>query len=162
MWFKAHLHGTKEYWTLWRIERKNMITHLQCPTLFFTLSVVDTKWPDLHAVMQEASLVDPASRQQWLTHNMIDIPHTLVAYMDKIFSIFHEETLQQNMHTIDHWYRYTLYTTYLSLCTNFTIISFILILYHLFYRYEWKHHGYAHIHGFLWLDGAPNIETLNW
>ena len=82
--------------------------------------------------------------------------------MHKIFSIFHEETLQQNMHTIDHWYRYTLYTTYLSLCTNFTIFSFILILYHLFYRYEWKHRGSAHIHGFLWLDGVPNMDTLNW
>ena len=32
----------------------------------------------------------------------------------------------------------------------------------LFYRYEWKHRGSTHIHGFLWLDGAPNMETLDW
>ena len=112
--------------------------------------------------MQEATLVDPTARQQWSTHNIIDMPHTVAACMHKIFSIFHEEMLQQNMHTTDHWYRYTLYTTYLCLCTNFTNFSFILILYHFFYRYEWQHHGSAHIHGFLWLDGAPNMETLNW
>ena len=29
-------------------------------------------------------------------------------------------------------------------------------------RYEWQHCGSAHIHGFLWLDGASNMETLDW
>lgn len=28
--------------------------------------------------------------------------------------------------------------------------------------YEWKHRGYAHIHGFLWLPGSSNMETLDW
>ena len=112
--------------------------------------------------MQEATLVDPTTRQQWSTHNIIDMPHTVATYMHKIFLIFHEEMLQQNMHTIDHWYRYTLYTTYLCLYTNITNISFILILHHLIYRYEWKHRGFAHIHGFVWFDGDPNMETLNW
>ena len=64
MRFEAHLHGTKAYWTLRRSELTNMITQLQCPTLFFTLSVADTKWPDLHVIMQEASPVDPTSLQQ--------------------------------------------------------------------------------------------------
>ena len=120
MRFGAHLRGTKAYWTLRRSELTNMITQLQCPTLFFTLSAADTKWPDLHVVMQEASPTDPTTRQQWRTHNIIDMPHTVAAYMHKIFSIFHEEMLQQNMHTTDYWYRYTLYTTYLCLCTTFT------------------------------------------
>ena len=29
-------------------------------------------------------------------------------------------------------------------------------------RYEWKHHGYPHVHGFIWLKYAPNMDTLNW
>ena len=29
-------------------------------------------------------------------------------------------------------------------------------------RYEWQHHGSPHVHGFLWLDGAPNMDTINW
>ena len=28
--------------------------------------------------------------------------------------------------------------------------------------YEWKHRGSTHIHGFLWLEGAPNMDTLAW
>ena len=162
MRFRAHLCGTKAYQTVRRSELTNMITQLQYSTLFFALSAIDTKWPYLHVVMQEANHVDLASRKQWRTHNIIDIPNTVAAYVHKIFSIFHEEMLQQKMHTIDHWYRYTLYTTYICLYTNFTYFSFILILYYFFYRYEWKHYGSEHIHGFLCLDGAPNMETLNW
>ena len=30
------------------------------------------------------------------------------------------------------------------------------------HRYEWKHRGSAHIHGFLWLEGAPDMEQLDW
>jgi hypothetical protein len=29
-------------------------------------------------------------------------------------------------------------------------------------KYEWKHIGSKHIHGFIWLDNAPNMDTLNW
>ena len=27
------------------------------------------------------------------------------------------------------------------------------------YRYEWQAHGSGHVHGFLWLDGAPAVCT---
>ena len=29
-------------------------------------------------------------------------------------------------------------------------------------RFEWQHRGSAHIHGFLWLEGDPDVERLNW
>ena len=29
-------------------------------------------------------------------------------------------------------------------------------------RYEWQHRGSPHVHGFIWLEGAPNIDNLNW
>ena len=28
--------------------------------------------------------------------------------------------------------------------------------------YEWKSRGSTHIHGFIWLPNAPNMETLDW
>ena len=62
MCFGAHLRGTKAYWTLQRSELTNMTTQLQCPTLFFTFSATDTKWPDMHIVMQDATPIDPTSR----------------------------------------------------------------------------------------------------
>ena len=39
----------------------NMITQLQFHTSFFTLSATDTKWLDLHALMQEDRPPDPAA-----------------------------------------------------------------------------------------------------
>ena len=32
----------------------------------------------------------------------------------------------------------------------------------IFSRYEWQHRGSTHIHGFLWLQGAPDMERLDW
>ena len=29
-------------------------------------------------------------------------------------------------------------------------------------RYEWQHRGSPNVHGFLWLEGAPNMDTLDW
>ena len=29
-------------------------------------------------------------------------------------------------------------------------------------RYEWKHRGSTHIHGFIWLENAPNMDMLDW
>jgi hypothetical protein len=42
--------------------------------------------------------------------------------------------------------------------------SFLLYIFTIsfFFRYEWQHRGSTHIHGFLWLQGAPNMEILDW
>ena len=29
-------------------------------------------------------------------------------------------------------------------------------------RYKWKHMGFAYIHGFLWLENAPDMDNLDW
>ena len=29
-------------------------------------------------------------------------------------------------------------------------------------RYEWHHRGSTHVHGFIWLENAPNMDTLDW
>ena len=38
----------------------------------------------------------------------------------------------------------------------------ILLIHDDFHRYECKHRGSTHIHGFLWLEGAPDMEQLDW
>jgi hypothetical protein len=50
MRFGAHLRGTRAFWTLRGIKLTKMITQLQCPTLFFTLSAADTKWSGLTCI----------------------------------------------------------------------------------------------------------------
>ena len=46
---------------------------------------------------------------------------------------------------------------YLKLCCKL-----ILLKHDEFHRYEWQHRGLAHIHGFLWLEGALDMEQLDW
>lgn len=36
------------------------------------------------------------------------------------------------------------------------------LVFFIFSRYEWKHRGSAHIHGFIWLQDAQNMDTFDW
>ena len=29
-------------------------------------------------------------------------------------------------------------------------------------RYEWKHRGSSHIHGFIWIKGARDVDKIDW
>ena len=29
-------------------------------------------------------------------------------------------------------------------------------------RYEWQHRGSPHVHGFIWIEGAPNMDNIDW
>ncbi|KAF9501698.1 hypothetical protein BDN71DRAFT_1438317 [Pleurotus eryngii] len=33
---------------------------------------------------------------------------------------------------------------------------------HFWYRYEWQERGSGHVHGFLWLKDAPNVDEIDW
>ena len=51
MQFVSSMRGTRAYWTKCRFKLMDMITQLGCPSLFFTLSTADTKWPEFHNLM---------------------------------------------------------------------------------------------------------------
>ncbi|XP_059064700.1 uncharacterized protein LOC131856792 [Cryptomeria japonica] len=124
--FGATLRGTRAYWNKSRKEFTAMISQLGTPTLFFTLSLVDTKWPDLHTIFNE-------DKAQQIVENVIRNPHITTLYLHNRFTIFHEEIIQKLFKAKDLWY-----------------------------RYEWQHRGSTHIHGFLWLPGAPNMDIIDW
>ena len=65
--------------------------------------------------------------------NIIDYPHIVVHYMHLKHTMFRKEILQKGMKVKEFW------------C-----------------RYEWQNQGSPHVHGFLWLEGAPNMDTLDW
>ena len=49
--FGSSLRGRCSYWNKSRVGLTNMINKKGAPTIFFTLSAADTKWPDLHVLM---------------------------------------------------------------------------------------------------------------
>ena len=55
MRFGSSLRGTRAYWAKCHSELTDMITQLGSLALFFTFSVTDTKWHDLHTLMPRNS-----------------------------------------------------------------------------------------------------------
>ena len=60
----SSLRETRSFWHKSRNELTYMISQLGCPTLFFTLSATDTKWPDLHVIMPDTPPHDATKQQQ--------------------------------------------------------------------------------------------------
>ena len=96
-----------------------MITQIGSLTFFFTLSVVATKWHDLHMIMPTNAPSSSNNHFQWRIQNIIKNPHLTLQYMHYRFTIFLKEVLQKGLHTIDYRCRYFLKS--ISLCINFYI-----------------------------------------
>lgn len=62
--------------------------------------------------------------------NLSNNPHIAAAYLFKRFKVFFEEVIKKKFSVQDHWF-----------------------------RYEWQQRGSGHIHGFLWLDNAPEASV---
>ena len=59
MRFRKSLRGMRSYWEKNRAELTDLLDQLGTPTIFFTLSVADMQWPDLHALMPGTQPTDP-------------------------------------------------------------------------------------------------------
>jgi len=71
MWFGSSLRDTRAYWTKFRSKLTDMITQLGCPSLFFTLSAADTKWPELHNLMPIHSHSRSSNKHHMKIENVI-------------------------------------------------------------------------------------------
>ncbi|XP_059064746.1 uncharacterized protein LOC131856825 [Cryptomeria japonica] len=131
--FGTTLRGTRSYWAKCRAKLTDMLHQIDTPTIFFTLSAADMYWPDLHALMLGTSPNTSREAQNWRKKNVIDYPHIVAHYMHLRHTIFRKEILEKGMNIKDYW------------C-----------------RYEWQHRGSPHVHRFLWINGAPNMDNIDW
>ena len=95
--------------------------------------MADLYWPHLHALMPGTQPSDPREAQKWRRQNVIDYPHIVAHYMHLRHTMFCKEILEKGFNVKDFWS-----------------------------RFEWQHRGSPHVHGFLWLHGAPNMDKLDW
>jgi hypothetical protein len=65
MCFEASLHGTRSFWHKSRNEIIDMISYLGRPTFLFTLSAIDTKYLELHAIMPDNPPTNVSKQQHW-------------------------------------------------------------------------------------------------
>ncbi|XP_059065211.1 uncharacterized protein LOC131857122 [Cryptomeria japonica] len=133
MRFGTSLRGTRSYWIKCRAKLTDMLHQIGRLTIFFTLSATDLYWPNLHVLMPETPPNNPREAQLWRKKNVIDYPHIVSQYMHSQYSTFRKEVLDKGMNVKDYW------------C-----------------RYEWQHRGSPHVHGFIWLNGAPNMDNIDW
>ena len=106
MHFGSFLRGSRGYWTKCHSELINIINQWGCPTLFFTFSAVDTKWPDLHSVMPSRRDSDRQSEHARNIQNVIPYPHIVSMYMHQRFNILCDIVLQRYLGARYFWYRF--------------------------------------------------------
>lgn len=105
--------GTRLYWHMEGAKLRDMVEQIGPPTLFYTLSMADLSWPDLHRLMpkdpfQEGLL--PGESYRIRCHNLANNPHIVASYL----SVKHQhlrETVFQHLCVsspaplADFWYR---------------------------------------------------------
>lgn len=159
----SSLRATRAYWTKCRSKLTDMITQLGCPSLFFTLSAADTKWPELHNLMPIHSHSHSSNEHRMEIDNVIQYPHIVATFMHHKFTIFQEEVIQKYLKA--KYFLYKFFFNFFLYFFNFYCDSIYIVCCNymfIYFRYEWQHRGSAHIHGFLWLEGAPDMEILHW
>ena len=105
--------GTRPYWHMEGAKLRDMIEQIGPPTLFYTLSMADLFWPDLHRLMPEDPFRDGLTSGESYRircRNLANNPHIVASYL----TIKHQhlrDTVFQHLHAssdapvADFWYR---------------------------------------------------------
>lgn len=150
--------GTRPYWYMEGAKLKDMINQIGTPTLFYTLSMADMSWPDLHRLMPEdpfqPGLMDVDSQiRMW---NVTKNPHIVAAYLSTRHQHLRETILQHldiagEAPVTDFWFRVEWQARGSGTCSHSTRTSGIL-----------HDRITGHIHGFLWLENAVQVDAMDW
>lgn len=127
------LRGTAPYWHKRSTELNAMVQQLGTPNAFLTLTAADLHWPDLHRHMPppDEPHVSETARQRHNSKNVNNNPAITAWYFQKRFQLFFEHVIKPVFRVKEWWF-----------------------------RYEWQSRGSSHVHGLIWMDGAPDPSTL--
>ena len=105
--------GTRPYWALEGAKLQDMLEQIGTPTFFYTLSMADMSWPDLHKLMPEDPFVFGLSDSQSYeirARNVANNPHIVSSYLSARHHVFRETILQHlglddDSGVDDFWFR---------------------------------------------------------
>ena len=115
-----------------------MVKQLGAPTIFFTLSAADIQWPELYRLIeadQPDTIISPSNEQienRKRAKLLIDNPLIVASFFKHRSDSFIQDVLFKKFKVIDHWF-----------------------------RIEFQRRESPHIHGFIWLEGAPSVQNLD-
>ena len=118
-----------------------MVRQLSIPTIFFSLSAADTKWTNL--------LISLAKLLHNVTYTKSDIEN--MTWEEKCTLISsHPAACARYFHNrVQKFFKYVLHSPH----------SPFGHLEDFFYRIEFQHRGSPHVHGLLWIKGAPKFDV---
>lgn len=134
--YGATLRGTRAYWLARRHELADALQIQGCPAVFWTLSAADLQWPDLHRHMPQEIDVPPDDERAARRQRRLALnrnPHLAAEYLDLRVQLFLKE-----------------------------VMAPLFGVKHFWYRYEWQDRGSGHVHGFFWLNNAPDMDKIDW
>jgi hypothetical protein len=150
--------ATRPYWNMEGGKLRDMIAQIGTPTFFYTLSMADMSWPDLHKLMPDdpfAPGLTPAQSTQIRFHNVATNPHIVASYLSTKHQLLMDTILQHlDVHDTarvsDYWYRFEWQARGSGKrAVHHPVLPFSL-------------HRSGHIHGFLWLENAIAVDDVNW
>ena len=118
-----------------------MVCQLSIPTIFFSLSAADTKWTNL--------LISLGKLLHNVTYTKSDIEN--MTWEEKCTLISsHPAACARYFHNrVQKFFKYVLHSPH----------SPFGHLEDFFYRIEFQHRGSPHVHGLLWIKGAPKFDV---
>ena len=105
--------ATRPYWNMEGGKLRDMIAQIGTPTFFYTLSMADMSWPDLHNLMPEdptAPGLSPSQASQVRYRNLTGNPHIVASYLMRKHHLLMDTVLQHldltdNARVSDFWFR---------------------------------------------------------
>ena len=106
--------ATRPYWNMEGGKLRDMIAQIGTPTFFYTLSMADMSWPDLHKLMPDdpfAPDLTPQQSSQTRFHNVATNPHIVATYLSTKHQLLLDTVLQHldvedTARFSDFWYRF--------------------------------------------------------
>lgn len=133
----SKIRGSNSYWFQRRGELESMISQLDIlPTAFLTLSAADLWWPDLARLLgcnfEEEELLNESQIVQQRQKLINENPLIVENYFTFRAVTFIEKVVCKRYKVLDYWF-----------------------------RFEFQHRGSCHLHGLIWISGAPDPRTFD-
>ncbi len=103
--YGSNIRGTREFWSARSNELSALCDFLGLPTIFFTASAADMRWPRLRQLICEHHSclnVDDKSYFQLV----LDNPKICSDYFYEMFTMFFENIVLGSFEVVDYWYRF--------------------------------------------------------
>lgn len=101
--YVANIPGTNAYWYKVREELKAIVSTKEAPTFFFTFSLADMHWPELHDLIGR-NCEDTSNDEK--RQNVINNPQIVDWFFTKRLEAFIKHWLCDTLDAEWHWYRY--------------------------------------------------------